>query len=55
MAVAEEADRAAAAAERQMFEEMDEEEYDALPDEHKAVIDKKRLEAKKERLKRSVQ
>ena len=40
--------------ERVRIEEMDEEEYDTLPEEMKAMMDKRRLEAKKERLKRCV-
>ena len=40
--------------ERVRIEEMDEEEYDTLPGEMKAMMDKRRLEAKKERLKRYV-
>ena len=40
--------------ERVRIEEMDEEEYDTLPEEMKAMMDKRRLEAKKERLKRYV-
>lgn len=39
-------------AEKQRLEEMDEDEYDALSEEQKAQIDKKRLGIKRERLKR---
>lgn len=41
-------------AEKQRLQDMDEDEYDALSDEQKAEIDKKRLEIKRERRKRSV-
>ena len=40
--------------ERQRLEEMSEDEYDALTEEEKASVDKKRLEIKKERLRRLV-
>lgn len=39
-------------AEKLRLEEMDEDEYDALSDEQKAEIDKKRLEIRRERRKR---
>lgn len=39
-------------AEKLRLEEMDEDEYDALSDEQKADIDRKRLEIKRERRKR---
>ena len=39
-------------AEKLRLEEMDEDEYDALSEEQKAEIDKKRLEIKRERRKR---
>ena len=38
--------------EKQQLEEMDEDEYDALSDEQKAEVDLKRLNGKKERLRR---
>lgn len=41
--------------ERQRLEEMDEDEYDALSEEKKAAIDRKRLEIKKQRLKRELE
>ena len=40
--------------ERLQLEEMSEDEYDALSDEQKAEIDRKRLDIKKERLRRCV-
>jgi hypothetical protein len=50
--VAEEAAKHAEDMERQRLEEMDEEEYDALPDEEKARVDEKRLVIKKQRIKK---
>ena len=38
--------------ERCRLEEMSEDEYDALTEEEKSVVDRKRLEIKKERLRR---
>ena len=49
---AERQEKAAEEAEKQRLEEMDEEEYDALPDEERERIDRKRLEIKKDKLKR---
>ena len=43
---------AAEEAERQRLEDMSEDEYDALDDVTKAQVDRKRLEIKKERLKK---
>ena len=40
--------------ERQRLEDMSEDEYDALTDGEKAEVDRKRLEIKKERLRRYV-
>lgn len=37
-------------AERIRLEEMSEDEYDALPEEEKAEVDRKRLKTKKERM-----
>lgn len=39
---------------RQRLEEMSEDEYDALSEKEKAEVDKKRLEIKKERIRKSV-
>ena len=39
-------------AERRRLEEMSEDEYDALTDAQKAEVDRKRLQIKKERLRR---
>lgn len=41
-------------AERRRLEEMSEDEYDALTEKDKAEVDRKRLEIKKERIKRSL-
>lgn len=38
--------------ERQKLEDMSEDEYDALPEAHKAEVDRKRLEIKKLRIKK---
>ena len=50
--VTERAEIEAEEAERQRLEDMSEDEYDALDDDSKAKVDKKRLEIKKERLKK---
>ena len=50
--VSERAEIEAEESERRRLEEMSEDEYDALDEHSKAKVDKKRLEIKKERLKK---
>ena len=49
---AEELDRMNEEAEKKRLEEMDEDEYDALTEEQKAEVDQKRLQVKRERIRR---
>ena len=51
-ALTERQEKAAEEEEKQRLEDMDEEEYDALPAEERERIDRKRLEIKKDKLKR---
>jgi len=50
--IIEQAERDKEEAERQLLEEMSEDEYDALSEGEKAEVDRKRLLIKKERLKK---
>lgn len=52
VAVTERLELEAEEAERQRLEEMSEDQYDALDEESKAKVDTKRLEIKKQRLKK---
>jgi len=45
-------DKAEEENDRMRLEEMSEDEYDALPEEEKAAVDTKRLEIKKERIRK---